>query len=81
MNQTEECVTKRVFDVMISYDNFVGKWLLDFLADLAGFLSSCRFILYFAFVLSQELTVFPYRLQVYCTSMGLLWWVRFLSLF
>ena len=25
MNQTEECATKRVFDVIICYDNVVGK--------------------------------------------------------
>ena len=56
-NQTEECAMKRVFGFIILYDNVVGKWLLNF-----------SYIL--IVVLLQELIVFPYRLQVYCTSMG-----------
>ena len=35
MNQTEECATKRVFGVIIWYDNVVGKRLLDFFAGSA----------------------------------------------
>ena len=37
MNKTEECKTKRVFVVIISYDNDVGKRLLDVLAGLTVF--------------------------------------------
>ena len=41
MNQTEECATKRVFGVIVWYNNVVGKCLLDFLEV------RYRFILYF----------------------------------
>ena len=37
INQTEECATKRVFGVIISHDNVVGKRLLDILAGLTIF--------------------------------------------
>ena len=58
--------------MIISYDNIVGKQFLDFLSGLTVLplvtgLSSILII-----TLLQELKVFPYRLHVYCTSMGIL---------
>ena len=64
MNQTEECATKRVLDVIISYDNVVGKCLLDFLAGLTVFSLVTGLPCILIIVLLQELTVFTYGLQV-----------------
>ena len=57
MNQTEKCATKRIFGVIILYDNVVGKRLLDFLAGLTVFplVTDLSYIL--IIVLLQELTV------------------------
>ena len=71
MNQAEECATKRVFGVIISYDNVVCKCLLDLLAGLTVFSLVTGLYDILTNVLLLELTVFTYRFQVYCTSMGL----------
>ena len=64
-------MTKRAFGVIISYDNIVGKWLLDFLAGITVLSLVAGYLIYIlVIVLLQELTMFPYRLQVYCTSKG-----------
>ena len=70
-NKIGECATKRVFGVINSYDDVVGKRLLDLLAGLTVFslVTDLSYIL--IIVLLQELTVFPYRLQVYYTSIDL----------
>ena len=72
MNQTDECATKCVLSVIIPCHNVVGKRLLDFLAGLTIFSLVTGLSYIMISVLLQELTVFPYRLQVYCMSMGLL---------
>ena len=53
-------------------NNVVGERLLDFLAVLTVFsLVHVSLIFYLIIVLLLELIVFPYRLQVLFTSMGL----------
>ena len=54
MNQTEECAAKSAFDVIISYDNAVGKLLIDLLAGLT--VTDLSYVL--TIVLLQELTMF-----------------------
>ena len=50
---TDDCSTKHVFGVIISYDSVVDKRLLDFLEALTVFSpvtgSSCIFIIYCSF--------------------------------
>ena len=58
--------------MIMSYDKVVGKRLLDFLAGFTVFSQATGLFYILIAVLLQELTVFPYRLQVYCMSMGLL---------
>ena len=79
MSQTEEFSTKRVFGVFISYDDVVGKLLLDFLAGLTVFSLITGLSYIWIIFLLQELTVFPFMSQVSCTSMGLLRWVPILD--
>ena len=62
MNQTEECAMKRVFGVMIWYNNVGGKRLVDFLAGLTVFSPITGLSYVLIVILLQELMVFPYRL-------------------
>ena len=62
MNQTEQCATKRVFGVMIWYNNVVGKRLLDFFAgSVFSLVAGLSYVL--IVILLQELIAFPCRLQ------------------
>ena len=79
MNQTEKCATKRVFGVIISYENVLGKRLLDFLASSTVF-SLLTVLSYILIIVLLQLTVFSNRLEVYCTSMGSLTTIRNLKL-
>ena len=71
MNQTEECATKRVFGIIIWYDNVVIDILLDILAGLTVFCLVTGLSHILIIVLFQELIVSPYGLQAYCMSVGL----------
>ena len=72
MNQSKEGATKRVFCIIIWYNNVVGDSLLDFLAvgRIVLFLVTGFFYI-LIIALLRELIVFSYMLQFYCTSMGL----------
>ena len=72
---------QRCHGVISWYNNAVSKWLHDFLAGLTVFSPVTGLSYILIIVLLQELIVFPYRLQVYCMSIGLLWRVRYLRLF
>ena len=65
MNQTEELAKKRVLGVITL---LITDYILDFLAGLTAF-SPVAGLSYIIAVLLQELIVFSYRIQVYCTSM------------
>ena len=65
MDQSEECAMKRVFCVIIWYNNVVGKSSVDFLpAGLIVLSLVTGFSYILIIVLLQELIVFPYRLQI-----------------